>query len=108
MPRGENPKSRANLIPQNKRTKKEQRKVAQMGGAASGESRRRLKTLRELDDEYTTDDMRLKMLGGLVARAQRNSNDLKLYCELMGIDNPLQTEETGARIIFCGEDEIHE
>lgn len=86
----------------------EARKNGKKGGIASGESRRRLKTLRELDDEYTTDDMRLKMLGGLVARAQKNSNDLKLYCELMGIDNPLQTEETGARIIFCGEDDIEE
>lgn len=86
----------------------EARQYGKKGGIASAEKRRRLKTLRELDDEYTTDDMRLKMLGGLVSRAQRNSNDLKLYCELMGIDNPLQTEDSNTRIIFCGEDEIHE
>ncbi len=67
-----------------------------------------MKTLRELDEEFTTDDMRLKMLGGLVARAQRNSQDLKLYCELMGIDNPMQAEETGGRVIICGEGDIRE
>ena len=86
----------------------EARKNGKKGGIASAEKRRRLKTLRELDDEFTTDDMRLKMLGGLVKRAQHSSLDLKLYCELMGIDKPETTEETGARIIFCGEDDIEE
>ncbi len=101
-------KQLANLRPINKRTKSEQREITRKGGIASGESRRRLKTLRELDEEFTTDDMRLKMLGGLVARAQRNSQDLKLYCELMGIDNPTQAEETGGRVIICGEGDIRE
>ncbi len=86
----------------------EARKNGKKGGIASGQSRRRLKTLRELDGEFTTDDMRLKMLSGLVKRAQHSSFDLKLYCELMGIDKPELTEETGARIIFCGEDDIEE
>ena len=36
-----------NLIPQNMRTKEEQRAVATMGGKASGETRRKQKTLRE-------------------------------------------------------------
>ena len=86
----------------------EARKNGKKGGIASAEKRRRLKTLRELDNEFTTDDMRLKMLDGLVKRAQHSSLDLKLYCELMGIDKPEATEETGARIIFCGEDDIEE
>lgn len=47
MPRGDNPNSRANLKPQNKRTKKEQREIAIKGGKASGESRRQRKTLKE-------------------------------------------------------------
>ena len=99
-------KQLANLKPV--RSKSEARERGTKGGIASGQSRRRLKTLRELDDEFTTDDMRLKMLGGLVKRAQHSSLDLKLYCELMGIDKPETTEETGARIIFCGEDDIEE
>lgn len=36
-----------NLVPQNERTKSEQRKIAQMGGKASGEARRQKKTMRE-------------------------------------------------------------
>lgn len=36
-----------NLINQSMRTKEEQRRIAQMGGKASGEARRRKKTLRE-------------------------------------------------------------
>ncbi len=101
-------KQLANLKKPSDLTSSELRERARKGGIASGQSRRRLKTLRELDDEFTTDDMRLKMLGGLVKRAQHSSLDLKLYCELMGIDKPETTEETGARIIFCGEDDIEE
>lgn len=37
-----------NLIPQNKRTKAEQREIAKKGGQASGESRRKKKSMREL------------------------------------------------------------
>lgn len=36
-----------NLVPQNKRTKEEQRKIASMGGKASAKARRARKTLRE-------------------------------------------------------------
>ena len=101
-------KQLANLKKPSDFTSSELRERAKKGAKASAEKRRRLKTLRELDDEFTTDDMRLKMLGGLVKRAQHSSLDLKLYCELMGIDKPETTEETGARIIFCGEDDIEE
>lgn len=37
-----------NLIPQNQRTKEEQRRIATMGGIASGEARRAKKTMREV------------------------------------------------------------
>ena len=36
-----------NLIPQSERTKEEQREIARMGGIASGEARRKKKTLKE-------------------------------------------------------------
>lgn len=41
-----------NLIPQNMRTKEEQRDIATMGGKASGEARRRKKTLREMFETF--------------------------------------------------------
>ena len=37
-----------NLVPQNQRTKEEQRHIATMGGIASGEARRAKKTMREV------------------------------------------------------------
>lgn len=37
-----------NLVPQNKRTKSEQRKIAQKGGIASGKARKRKKQLKEI------------------------------------------------------------
>lgn len=40
-------KGTENLVPQNERTKDEQKKIAQMGGKASGEARRQKKTMRE-------------------------------------------------------------
>ena len=36
-----------NLIPQSERTKEEQREIARLGGIASGEARRKKKTLKE-------------------------------------------------------------
>lgn len=40
-------KGHENLIPQNKRSKAEQRKIASMGGKASGVAKRQKKTMRE-------------------------------------------------------------
>lgn len=37
----------SNLIPQSERTKEEQRKIARMGGIASGKARKERKTLKE-------------------------------------------------------------
>ena len=39
-----------NLVPQSERTKEEQRKIAIMGGKASGEARRRKRTMKEAMD----------------------------------------------------------
>ena len=41
-----------NLVPLNKRTKEEQRTIQQVGGAASGVSRRRKRSLKEATDLY--------------------------------------------------------
>ena len=41
-----------NLIPLDKRTKSEQRKIQSMGGCSSGVSRRRKKSLREAAELY--------------------------------------------------------
>lgn len=52
----------ANLVPMNKRTKTEQREIARQGGKASGEARRRKKSLKELGD----------MIGSLKVKSEKN------------------------------------
>lgn len=46
-----------NLIPQNKRTKEEQREIARKGGIASGKARREKKTIQKLLSDYLNEDI---------------------------------------------------
>ncbi len=63
-----------NLIPQNKRTKSEQRKIAKKGGIASGEARRRKKTLKEeLLLLLETEDRQEKISLALLKEAENGS-----------------------------------
>lgn len=52
--------SREDLIPFNVRTEDEQKRIAQMGGVASGVARRRKKSLREAADLYLSMPLRDK------------------------------------------------
>lgn len=52
--------SREDLIPFNERTEDEQKRIAQMGGVASGVARRRKKSLREAADLYLSMPLRDK------------------------------------------------
>lgn len=56
-----------NLVPQNQRTKREQRIIAQKGGIASGKARRERKTLAQIGD----------MIGGLDIKSPKNRIILK-------------------------------
>lgn len=47
-----------NLIPQNKRTKSEQREIAKKAGLASGKSRKRKKYIKENLEELMTMDLK--------------------------------------------------
>lgn len=59
-----------NLIPQSERTKEEQREIARKGGIASGEARRRKKTLKEeLIALLETNDNNNKISVALLQRA---------------------------------------
>jgi hypothetical protein len=56
-----------NLIPQNKRTKEEQREIARKGGIASGKARKERKTLKEellllLEDEKTQKELSVALI----------------------------------------------
>lgn len=98
MPRGDNPKSRANLI---KLTSEEARKRGSAGGKKSAEVRRVLKTFKELDDELTTDDERKKMLAALKKRAEQgNLKAFELYRDTMGMKPTDKIEHTAPDIVI--------
>lgn len=64
-----------NLIPLNERTKSEQRAIASAGGKASGEARRRRKTLKEeLLAILSDDDIQEKMSLALINEAIEGNN----------------------------------
>ena len=65
-----------NLVPQNKRTKSEQREIARKGGKASGEARNFAKSMRQaLETELQTDDGKAngyeKIGRAVIAKAKR-------------------------------------
>lgn len=87
MPRGDNPNSRANLRPLEKGLpKKSQREIQRKGSEAGNKEKQRLKTFKELDDEFTTDAERKKMLAMLKKRAEQgNLKAFELYRDTMGM-----------------------
>lgn len=92
MPRGENPKSRANL---KVLSPKEAREQGKKGGKASVEAKRKLKSFRELDAEHTTDEERLMMLEALKVKAKHgNLKAFELYRDTMGMNPKDQTAIT--------------
>ena len=67
-------KGHENLVPQNKRTKAEQREIAKKGGKASGKARQERKKLKdELLLLLEKDDMQEKMCLALIRQAQRGN-----------------------------------
>ncbi len=91
MPRGANPKSRANLA-KGKRFSEETARKAQQ---KSLEVKRKLKSFRELDAETTTDEERLAMLEALKVKAKHgNLKAFEIYRDTMGMNPKDQTAIT--------------
>lgn len=91
-------KQMANLKPFDKRTESERRELAKKAGVASGESRRRLKTFRELDTEHTTDDERQKMLDMLKTKAMHGDlRAFEVYRDTVGM-KPKDTLEVSGEL----------
>ena len=108
------------------RTKEEQKKIATMGGIASGKARREKKTMRQLAEiclnaKLTKPEIKAKlkeaglpatyggqMLFNAVQMAGRNSNMLRVVLELIGEVNQAQTNVNvnNVPIIIGGEDEL--
>ena len=92
-------KGHENLVPQNLRTKDEQREVARKGGVASGLARKKKRTLREIFQALRNEEMEMKMpdgtkqnvpldVAGALAMyrkaAQGDTKAMKLIAEIMG------------------------
>lgn len=109
-----------NLIPQNMRTKDEQRNIARKGGVASGLARKKKRTLRDIFQALRNEEMEMKMPDGTkqnipldIASAmamfrkatQGDTKAMKLIAELLGEyeQNVNVTSET--RIIVDSTDE---
>lgn len=65
-----------NLVPMDKRTEAEQREIARAGGVASGEARRKKKTLKELGDMIGGLDIKDEKVRGLLANAGIKDEDM--------------------------------
>lgn len=69
--------AKEDLIPMNERTKEEQKKIATMGGIASGEARRRKRSIKDSLDILLSQPFKLK---------DKNGKSLKKQLEALGID----------------------
>lgn len=93
-----------NLIPQNQRTKEEQKRIATLGGIASGEARREKATmkklLRQMLEETATKDgksyMELATLGLIKGAVKGDSRNYKVMLETLGeYNNPEESKKDG-------------
>lgn len=74
----------------------EAREQGRKGGQASVEARRRLKSFRELDDDFTTDDERKEMLDALKLKAKRgNIKAFEIYRDTIGLKPKENVEISG-------------
>lgn len=114
-----------NLIPLNRRTKGERRKIATMGGVASGEARRARRTARQCAEIYLSlpvSDMRkwnkmsrdgvdpddidnmMLMVAAMTKAAQ--SGDVAAFntlLKVLGEDKPVNTDDDETGVIVLGE-----
>lgn len=114
-----------NLIPLNRRTKGERRKIATMGGVASGEARRARKTAKQCAEIYLSlpvSDMRkwnkmsrdgvepddidnmMLMVAAMTKAAQ--SGDVAAFntlLKVLGEDKPVNTDDDETGVIVLGE-----
>lgn len=93
MPKGDNPNSKKALAENRAKTQFSGDKAV-IAAQKSVEKRRRLRTFRELDEDFTSDDERLIMLNALKAKVKQGSiKAFEVYRDTMGM-NPKEPERT--------------
>ena len=73
-----------NLIPQNRRTKEEQREIARKGGKRSGEVRRENKLIRDRIIERMGEKDWNTMIDNLILRAQDDTKSFEVLRDTIG------------------------
>ena len=100
-----------NLIPQSERTKEEQREIARKGGIASGEARRRRKSLAEvlraeLDKPVAEGSEMTKqeyIVASMVLNMKDNfrPKDIKVLCEILGeLKQKVEVDNKGGVVLL--------
>lgn len=90
MPRGDNPNSRKALA-ENRAKTQFRGESAVRAAEKSNEKQRKLRTFRELDEDFTSDKERLDMLEALKAKVkQGNVKAFEVYRDTMGM-NPKES-----------------
>ena len=93
MPKGDNPNSRKALAENRAKTQFSGDKAV-IAAQKSVEKRRKLRTFRALDEDFTSDDERLIMLNALKAKVKQGSiKAFEVYRDTMGM-NPKEPEQT--------------
>ena len=86
MPKGDNPNSRKALAENRAKTQFSGDKAV-IAAQKSVEKRRKLRTFRELDEDFTSDDERLIMLNALKAKVKQGSiKAFEVYRDTMGMN----------------------
>ena len=86
MPRGDNPNSRKALA-ENRAKTQFRGESAVRAAQKSNEKRRKLRTFRELDEDFTSDQERLDMLNALKAKVKQGSiKAFEVYRDTMGMN----------------------
>lgn len=95
MPKGDNPNSRKALAENRAKTQFSGDKAV-IAAQKSAEKRRKLRTFRELDADFTTDDERKEMLDALKLKAKRgNIKAFEIYRDTVGLKPKENVEISG-------------
>lgn len=81
-----------NLIPQNMRTKSEQREIARQGGIASGKARAEKKLIKDRILERMGADDWDEYIDGIIARAKESKADAEFLRDTIG-EKPVEKQE---------------
>lgn len=84
-----------NLIPQNKRTKSEQREIARQGGIASGKARKEKKLIKDRILERMGEKDWNTMIDNLIERASNDTKSFEVLRDTIG-QKPVEKVAIGA------------